>query len=623
MHVAQARDPASYSPTLFIMGSSGPDIGQMFDDEWISHTSDLCKILTYRESDLSKEEVNRNIIKTRTFFETLASETNSQLSKLKLTLFQWCTDGTTSTIDPTDEQILGSTFWVLGFRFGSANPERKYSVICHLDTVPAIPNEVWDPFDPVIEPNLDYPEGSASPQDFLMGRGCVDDKGPAISAFLVARALAVKYDTDPIMNEVQFEVMFDTSEESNMSYPHYVVDQPSAASTFGIVFDAFWNVFAEKGGERPVFSVDIGPNPTSGLYVSSLVTAPGNSTNTIPDWAEAEIKGDREMLILFAQNVENHYKTFEFPNAPYNSAPLTVTDNSSADDAAVVLRTDVVGAQHGSAPEQNRERGANPLVSLANFLSGLAKEEKIGKNAFSTICEFNEWMWGTNVFGEAHDELYKFDNVFTEGNGTTYAVTKVDFDDSVVNLRLDIRYAIKHHIPDWEDWMLGDLPEGQLDGEKSVLEDRFKGLAKDFNDGQSDGLKVAVESETLFSPDIRQPDLNPNFEKVERAFSEVMCYAPPRLAIGGGTDAKGITNLLAVGPLFDPMMGPPINYHGIRERAPIADMKQSTMILMQVFENLFQDVGGRRVDKLETIQQNTVAQIRSILQSGRTFVCQC
>ncbi|MEQ9369033.1 MAG: hypothetical protein RIG63_08370 [Coleofasciculus chthonoplastes F3-SA18-01] len=56
-------------------------------------------------------------------------------------------------------------------------------------------------------------------------------------------------------------------------------------------------------------------------------------------------------------------------------------------------------------------------------------------------------------------------------------------------------------------------------------------------------------------------------------------------AVGGGTDAKGYTFLLAAGPLFSDRVGPPINYHGIREGAPLDAMNKSTQILYNVMVN--------------------------------------
>ena len=64
-----------------------------------------------------------------------------------------------------------------------------------------------------------------------------------------------------------------------------------------------------------------------------------------------------------------------------------------------------------------------------------------------------------------------------------------------------------------------------------------------------------------------------------------LAWVPPPLAasgIGGGTDAQGNVNLVAAGPLFTLAFGPPINYHGLGEGAPIEDLRLSARILYQI-----------------------------------------
>ena len=59
----------------------------------------------------------------------------------------------------------------------------------------------------------------------------------------------------------------------------------------------------------------------------------------------------------------------------------------------------------------------------------------------------------------------------------------------------------------------------------------------------------------------------------------------PLAAIGGGTDAKGQVNLVAAGPLFTVAFGPPVNYHGLNEGAPIEDLRLGARILHQIMQD--------------------------------------
>ena len=124
----------------------------------------------------------------------------------------------------------------------------------------------------------------------------------------------------------------------------------------------------------------------------------------------------------------------------------------------VVLKTVVAGAQHGSAPDENRENGANPLVSLGVFLDGLADNGMLEQNHYSRMADFMTWAWGTRVFGEnQRDLLYRYDPIFEEGNGTTYALSQLqgpssgdDDDEGTITLAMDIRYAVGHHAKGWD-----------------------------------------------------------------------------------------------------------------------------------------------------------------------------
>lgn len=602
------------------------NVEERFLEQWQEETTHICAIQTYRNVDLSHEQVNKNLMEIRDYLNVKADECNDGLSLLQLTPFQWCRfENETTTVEPSDEDCVACKYWVFGFRFGSPDPKQKLTIICHLDTVPASNSSdgSWTPFDVKVKSNdYDGGAGSESPQDFLVGRGCIDDKGPAISAFLVVRALAMAFDGSPKMEDTQIEIIFDTSEETDMSTPYYLLDEKNTkVPDFGVVYDAQWCVRAEKGCERPVFTVEATSAPAAdSLYISTLQTAPDNSTNTIPDWAEAVITGDRSLVKEFADTVETDYIEAEFDDKKYRKAILVVTET----EESVTLRTLVKGAQHGSAPEENRLNGANPLVSLGNFLAGLSGDGYNGTlaiNAPASMCEFIKWSWGTHVFGEDHDSLERCDDVFMEGNGTTYAVTKVSMgaEQEPVKLEVDIRYAIAHHEGgcDWK----GDT-EGLLPGNLSVFKGVFGDLVKEFNDDDSHSKYANVEepvTSTIFGPDIRLPDENEDYMAVEEAFKDVMGYRPEPYAIGGGTDAKGHTFLLAVGPLMAKELGPPINYHGIDEGAPMADFCKSTEILFTLFSKLILSPPKRKKE----LAHKALKRVQELRETGHKFCCSC
>lgn len=602
---------------------------EAFDAHWLDETTSVCEIQTTRADN---DRVNPNLLRIRDYIFSMADSFNETQKTVKFNRFQWCSDGRhdegyESNVSPTDDQILNSQFYVFGLRIGSSNPNYKVAVICHLDTVPAEPDGTWVPFSPT-EESRPYPGGTVDPQQFLVGRGCVDDKGPAMSSFLAARCFAKSLDGSDELANIQIEFLFDSSEETNMSTPIYIDDDPEKVQVpdFGVVYDAFWIVRAEKGGEGPTFFVEpskrkSSTSKTASLSVESLITTPPISTNTIADWAEATISGDPSPLAAFADSVDDEYANFKFDDPDYRRAEMV--SQLSSDGSSLTLRTLVAGAQHGSAPDQNRKEGANPLVSLANFLAGLVRAGKFSPSPSASIACFITDTWGTHVFGEGNPDLYKFDDIFQEGNGTTYAITKTTMDveghpSGSIQLDIDIRYSIGHHDCEWD----GTQPEGFLPGDKSIFGDVFDNIVDKFNQNNPDLLPVNVKTFTRFPPDIRFPDINEHFQRVQGAFESVMGYSAPHLAIGGGTDAKGYTFMVGIGPLFDTNMGYPINYHGVGEGAPVEDMKKSTQILYTVLEKEVKENQGRKSNpEIRKEVRACLSRIRKMSKKGFKYTC--
>lgn len=610
------------------------DLGDLFEKVWKKETVDLCQYQTFRETG-NEASVKTNLRKCRTYFGNLADQTNATLTNYKLTSFEWCSDGTLDEDDnvlgtesPTEAQIDESTHWVFGYRLGPDAAPYKLTLVCHLDTVPASPSGAWDPFNPDDSQTLNYPGGSETPQQFLIGRGCVDDKGPAASAFIVVRQLAKVFDNSAGFDTTQLEIIFDTSEETDMSTPKFWSDTNVEKPTFGIVYDAMWCVRAEKGGERPVFTVPYEEPEGTGLTVTSLITSPSNSANTIPDWAEAVLTGTSTDIQAFSAEVDSLFSNYVYPDdANYQRGVLQTFSGETDGQDTLKLKIDVAGAQHGSAPEENREEGVNPLISLANFLAGItaAKHDNYSfkTNSVTTMTQFIAWMWGTQVFGEHHEALEAFDEVFTQGNGTTYAVSKLSevpaSEGTGFKLEIDIRYAIDHHSKPWDE-----KTEGFLEGENSRFVHIFGRLVKKFNRSSSINVIYGGEA-TLFVPDIRIPEQNDNYQKAVEAFMDVMqtSVPPPELAIGGGTDAKGNTSVLALGPLFSTKMGPPINYHGIMEGAPVVDMKKSTMIMFRLCQLEISNPSAQTMSKKDIHRKklDIAKMYKRMAKNGKKIAC--
>ena len=517
----------------------------------IKDTKELITHQTWR-SGTNEDDVILNLGKIQSFFIGKMNEFNKG-SNIKIESFDW--------------KSADKKYWVFGFRSGSG--PRKVSLICHLDTVPPGNNE-WKPFEPRIESRI-Y---KGVPTDFLIGRGSIDDKGPAVVAFeAFSRAVKEANDNSVTLNEITLEVLFDTSEETDMSTSQYFDANPGVKPTFGIVFDALWSIRAEKGIERPVFTIqskDVESNSqTSALIISKLCTSPG-SVNMIPVTAEAHITGtDKQSVLNFAKNVEALYRSCQFDDPQYHPADISITCNS---DTEVVITTKVAGAQHGSAPHQNRATGANPLVSITNFLAILIDRGILANNYNGEMCRFIRWAFGTRVFGENQPDLLKrFDSIFAEDNGTTYGLTQFTNTGESISLAIDIRYAIGHHQNGW------DGSEGKIEGD-SLFKKVFDMLVERYR-FETGGAIISVTTETVFGPDIRSPR-NANLFDINMAYRSIMGENCPMQAIGGATDAHGYLELATAGALFTDSLGSPVNYHGLDEGAPLIDLENSGKILL-------------------------------------------
>ena len=530
-------------------------IDRLIEENLFQELSEFVAIQTYRGGALSEDQVVNHLGKIRDSLATKVEEFNLGQKAHKLELFEW-------------KQPVGHEYWLFGFRLGSG--PHKIAVCCHLDTVPPGDDSSWNPFELVRE-QRDY-MGKAS-QDFYVGRGSIDDKGPAVVAFNVLKAVARKYDGSDKLDATTVEVIFDTSEETDMAMPHYLRAMPADSPDFGIIFDASWSVRAEKGIERPKFTVARNSGGGVGMWIDHLNTPQGPS-NQIPEFAEAVIHGDSAAeLAILAESVDVMYAEYSFDDPDYHRAEMTV--DFDVVSRSLTLRTAVAGAQHGSAPQENRSGGANPVVSLANFLAGLVDQGKLASNEIGEMCRFLAWGWGTKVFGEHHPELLlRNDEVFETGNGTTYAATRLYTRPDLVQMELDIRYAIDHHSHSW------DGSEGMLKGESSIFSEVFSQLTVAFNASASH--PVTMETSTATPPDIRLPE-NESFSTVAEAYLQVMGEPTPARAIGGGTDAKGHNTLIAAGALFTDELGPPINFHGINEGAPVEDLKNGARIIYRLF----------------------------------------
>ena len=143
--------------------------------------------------------------------------------------------------------------------------------------------------------------------------------------------------------------------------------------------------------------------------------------------------------------------------------------------------------------------GANPVISLSHFLAHLVDNQTLALNGVGRMMQFMAWGWGTTVFGEKQPDLLEaHDQIFEQGNGTTYALTQVQTNPQTVTLEMDIRYALGHHSVAWDG-----KTEGQLPGH-SIFPEVFNELVNRFQQ-ERPGAAITVATVTVDAPDVRDP----------------------------------------------------------------------------------------------------------------------
>ncbi|XYI00139.1 M20/M25/M40 family metallo-hydrolase [Sorangium sp. So ce1128] len=565
-YVASCQEDGPVNPVPVAAAPACAGVGAEFEASFDA-LARLVAAETYRAEQFANEE------RFVASMQSIADDLNAQAQ-------QFNEGQKTHKIEPWEWKVESGNpaepryYWVFGFRLGKG--PRKISLNTHFDTVSPGDTDVWEPFK-LTRGTGETKHGGA--QDLWVGRGAIDDKGPALATFLVLKDIARAYDGSPLLDDITVELIFDTTEEiGGMSMRRYREENAEEAADLEVIFDTFWSVRAEKGIERPVFTLPREAPPAAGVWIESLNT-PSGPVNQIPDRAEAILRSDSPaQLEELAQHIEKDYADHPFDDPSYRRAKLTVDTSGLPDE--LKLTTEVAGAQHASVPQENRAEGANPLVSLTNFLGALSEAEVLADNDVARMCRFIKSTWGTKTFGETHpDLLERHDQVFTEGNGTTYALTRLytEPEPGAITLSLDVRYAIGHHGQPWD----GES-EGLLCGAESEFAGIFAQIVDEFN-ATSDGAPVSFETVTRVAPDIRRVD-GPTFSRISSAFEEVTGEPAPAVAMGAGTDAKAYVKAIAAGALFDTNFGAPVNYHGIREAAPVRDLALSTKILCNVVD---------------------------------------
>ncbi len=293
--------------------------------------------------------------------------------------------------------------------------EKLIAILCHLDVVPAGDGWNTDPFKGIIK------DGE------LLGRGAMDDKGPAIAAIYSVAAIKEKFKNIP----ARVRVIFGCDEESGwgcMERYAKTEEMPHMAFTPDAEYPV---IITEKG----IAHFSISTSLEEGEY--QLYLNGGLRANMVPDKAQATIIGNIDKLFSVLNNYDVHSRGLSFSTK------------------GNVLEIEAVGTSaHGSTPE----KGKNAFFELFKFIKVLDLKGSQGEFIDNMLSIFTDKCDGSganlNISDEISGSLSLNLGMCFIGKNEFYP----EMNDDSCKIVIDIRYPVSYGIEDISARLQGSLP---------------------------------------------------------------------------------------------------------------------------------------------------------------------
>lgn len=282
---------------------------------------------------------------------------------------------------------------MLSADFCPENTEAELGILCHLDVVPAEPlNWNYSPY------KLTREGGK------LIGRGAIDDKGPAVAALYAVYCL--KQLGVPLKKGVR--LLFGTDEENGSSDLEIYRKNNKLPPMVFTPDGSFPVINIEKGMIRAF----IGGEYEEG---SVLSFKGGSVPNAIPDKAEALVEGVTRDELKAVIAVNNTGALITFDNLENGQFCLHCTGRSA----------------HASTPEQ----GVNAVTALIQTLLKLPLKEGRQKDIFKKLAE-------TFPFGETDGSSCGLKISDEKSGALTLAFSKFSMENGKIGGCIDIRFPV-------------------------------------------------------------------------------------------------------------------------------------------------------------------------------------
>lgn len=352
------------------------------------------------------------------------------------------------------------------------------------------------------------PYGAEIHNGRLYGRGSMDDKGPIIAALFGLKAIK---DAGLKLSK-RVRIIFGTNEESGSGEIPYYLERDETPVAGFTPDGEFPVIYAEKGILFLNVIKDFENKPDISVKIKYIKG--GNAPNVVPDHCEASLVAgaEKEALLL---KLESYIKT----------AGGSISYKDNGDELQLISRGK---SAHGSVPHL----GSNAIMHLLMCLSALELDISPDVKAYlDYFCKYIK----DETKGESLG-LYLKDEIGELSLNTGV----IDLDGKGASTALNIRYPVTFNTQDVMDKL-----------KKSIEPYGFK-------------VEITMEQHPLYFPKD-----HPLIDILSKVYREQTGQEPFLLAIGGGTYAKEMPNIVAFGPLFP---GKPDHNHQADEYIEIDEL---------------------------------------------------
>lgn len=347
----------------------------------------------------------------------------------------------------------------------------------------------------------------------IYARGTTDDKAPLYAALYGLKALKELN----LSLSKRVRIIFGTNEETGCGeMEHYMKHEKPPVS--GFTPDAEYPIiYAEKG--ITIFDIvkDLNLKGNGEVIVETIKG--GQRPNMVPDYCEALLK---------TKNIELTIKAAEeFANK------TGYILKSEEKDGKVVVKVTGVSA-HGSLPHL----GKNAIMQMFAFLSSLP----LGKCDIAEFINFLNINIGMETFGKSFGV-----GLEDEASGKlSFNVGTIIMNEDKVSMSLNLRYPVTF---------------------------KFDDMMVPFNN-KIEGTGIRIEN-MLHQEPLYFPKDHPLIKTLQKVYEDETGKTAKLLAIGGGTYAKEMPNIVAFGPIFE---GKPDLDHQANEYIEVEDLIKNAKI---------------------------------------------